>query len=145
MPKFNRRHFLQILGAAGLAPALPALRAPAAVSGGATHAQMMWASMYARSGSAAKFASTAQTMGLSDVVARNVYARIAQSPVLTTQSLVRAAKPATPAARASTQALKPQSAKLDLREIFREDEVEENDVVEQTDAPDIAPDVAIED
>lgn len=76
MPNFNRRGFLQLLGAAGVAPLLPALptRAMATTAGGSI-SKALWAGIYAKSGSVPKFAGVAQSMGLSNAAIQGVSAR----------------------------------------------------------------------
>ena len=72
----NRRSFLQVLGAASLAPILPALPARAAVaSGGASASKALWASLYANSGSMSEFMGVARNMGLSNTAIQGVSAR----------------------------------------------------------------------
>jgi hypothetical protein len=90
MPKLNRRNFLQIVTAASVAPALPALPARAAVaSQGAVHSKMLWASLSARAGSAAKFAGVARSMGLSTQTAQGVYANVARSQIVAAHRVSR--------------------------------------------------------
>jgi len=76
MPTFNRRGFLQILGAAGAAPLLPALpgRAVAGASG-VSASKALWAGIYAKSGSVPQFLNVARGMGLPDAAIRGVGAR----------------------------------------------------------------------
>jgi len=76
MATFNRRGFLQILGAAGAAPFLPALpgRAVAGARGVST-SKALWAGIYAKSGSVPQFLKVARGMGLSDAAIRGVGAR----------------------------------------------------------------------
>jgi len=76
MPSFNRRGFLQFLSAAGVAPFLPSMpvRAAAATAGAST-SKALWAGIYAKSGSAAKFAGAARNMGLSSAAIQGVGAR----------------------------------------------------------------------
>ena len=95
MPEFNRRRFLQVASAAGLAPALPVLPAAAAsVSGGATSAKMLWASLYARAGSGQGFAGVASGMGLSSQAATGVAAKILPAHVLAAQGGIGAGRAA---------------------------------------------------
>jgi uncharacterized protein (DUF1501 family) len=89
MPNLNRRRFLQMTGAAGLAPALPAMPAAAVASGPATHAQLLWASLHARAGSAAGFADVTRLMGLSSQAAQGVYANVARLNVVTAHAATR--------------------------------------------------------
>ncbi len=97
MSSFNRRRFLQVAGAAGLAPMLPSLPTRAAVaSSGATNAQMLWASLYGQAGSAPAFAGLTGQMGLSSTAAQGVYAKLGGTQVLAFHSAVRAS-PSMPA------------------------------------------------
>ena len=83
MPKFNRRGFLQFLGAAAAAPLLPSL--PVRAAGGAagfSTSKALWAGIHANAGSVPRFVKVAQRMGLSNraiegVSARSVGVRIA--------------------------------------------------------------------
>jgi hypothetical protein len=76
MPSFNRRGFLQLLGAAGLTPLLPSLPARAvATSASASTSKALWAGIYANSGSVPKFLSVARNMGLSNSAIQGVSAR----------------------------------------------------------------------
>lgn len=87
MPKLNRRNFLQFASAAGLAPALPGLAATAAPAAaapaGASSAQMLWASIYARAGTAAGFGQVAGSMGLPPAAAAGVAGQVVQHQALT--------------------------------------------------------------
>jgi len=86
MPEFNRRRFLQMASAAGLAPALPALSLPAtAAPVGTATSRMLWASLSARAGSAARFTGVAQTLGIPSQTAQGVYAKAIQSQVFASQ------------------------------------------------------------
>ena len=98
VPELNRRRFLQSVSAASLLPVLPTLPAAAATApGAATSAQMLWAGIHAKSGSAAGFASVARTMGISNQAALGVQAKLVHSNVLAARSLSRVARPvATP-------------------------------------------------
>ena len=76
MPSFNRRGFLQLASAAGVAPLLPALPAPAvAATAKGSISKALWASLYAHSGSASKFVNVAQNMGLPNAAIQGVSAR----------------------------------------------------------------------
>lgn len=76
MPRFNRRGFLQLASAAGVAPLLPALpSAVAAKAVGSSHAKALWAGIHAKSGSAAKFGTVARNMGLSNAAIQGVSAK----------------------------------------------------------------------
>lgn len=91
MPDFNRRHIMQLASAAGLAPALAALpgRATVAAPAVASHAQLLWASLYARAGSTSGLAQVAQTMGMSAQTAAGMSAKVAGVRVLATKGAVR--------------------------------------------------------
>ena len=76
MPSFNRRGFLQLASAAGIAPLLPALPAPAvAATGKSAISKALWTSLYAQSGSASGFVNVAKGMGLSNSAIQGVSAR----------------------------------------------------------------------
>lgn len=76
MPSFNRRGFLQLASAAGIAPLLPALPAPAvAATGKSAISKALWTSLYAQSGSASGFVNIAKGMGLSNSAIQGVSAR----------------------------------------------------------------------
>lgn len=78
MPRLNRRTLFQFLGAAGAAAALPLPAAPrSAVAGSTATSQALWASLYAKSGSATGFAKVAKGMGLSRQAALGVGSRVA--------------------------------------------------------------------
>lgn len=74
MPQFNRRGFLQLLGAASAAPLLPALPARAGVAGMST-SKALWAGIYAKSGSVSEFVGVARGLGLSNAAVQGVSAR----------------------------------------------------------------------
>lgn len=81
MPSFDRRKFMQLLGAASVAPFAPAMPVRAARAS-ASLSKALWAGIYAKSGSAENFVHVARGMGLSNsaiqgVSARSVGARIA--------------------------------------------------------------------
>ncbi|MEP1585777.1 MAG: twin-arginine translocation signal domain-containing protein [Tateyamaria sp.] len=75
MPNFNRRGFLQFLSAAGVAPLLPGLPTPAVGAVNGSVSKALWAGIYAKSGSAAKFVGVARNMGLSSAAIQGVGAR----------------------------------------------------------------------
>jgi len=76
LSNINRRGFLQVVGAAGLAPFLPAMSTPTAVAGGgASASKALWASLYANSGSVSEFVAVAKNMGLSNTAIQGVSAR----------------------------------------------------------------------
>jgi len=76
LPSFNRRGFLQLLGAAGVAPLVPAIPArAAALGGGISTSKALWASLHANAGSTGKFVILAKGMGLSNATIQGVSAR----------------------------------------------------------------------
>jgi hypothetical protein len=79
MPELNRRRFLQVVSAAGLAPVMPALPVSAAAPRGVTTAQMLWASMHARAGSVQNAVGVARSMGIHSTAARGIYTKLAHS------------------------------------------------------------------
>lgn len=138
MPELNRRFFLKMAGAAGLVPVLPAL--PAAASGGATSSQMLWASLYARAGSAQGFAGVTQTMGLSGQAAQGVYAKVIGSHALAAQGATQLSRvvrpaPAVVAAPSSAKAVNRRSIAAEIDRFLAEDEddLDEPDVLNEMD------------
>lgn len=76
MPQFNRRGFLQLAGAASLAPVLPTLPArAAAASATISPAKALWAGIYAKAGSTGQFVEAARGLGLSQSAISGVSAR----------------------------------------------------------------------
>ncbi len=75
MPDFSRRGFFQLLGAASVAPLLPIAPRAAVAGGSASASKALWASLYANSGSKAKFVHIAKGMGLSNSAIQGVSAR----------------------------------------------------------------------
>ena len=97
MPKVNRRLFLQMAGAAGLAPAIPALPAGGLMANGATStSKMLWASMGARAGNASHFAGIAGSLGVPPKAALGVYSKLGAKQVLATGGMARVARSARP-------------------------------------------------
>ncbi|MEO9517804.1 MAG: hypothetical protein ABJH45_09605 [Paracoccaceae bacterium] len=103
MPDFNRRGFLQLAGAAGITPLLPALpmRAVAATTSAST-SKALWAGIYTKSGSVPKFVEAARGMGLSNTAIQGVSARsagikialsTATSPITRMHATTRASLP----------------------------------------------------
>ena len=89
MPNLKRRRFLQFMGAAGIAPALPAVSVQAATSGGASHAKMLWASLHANAGTTAKFAQIAGKMGISGQAAAGIIAKTSSIQMIGARSVMR--------------------------------------------------------
>ena len=113
MVKLNRRSLLHLIGAASLAPALPSIAAPARA---ATPAQMLWASMHARAGSQAKFASVAGSFGVSPTAARGIGAKALGARALAYQGarhLARGTATASP-----MPSLRRRLARLDLERVL---------------------------
>lgn len=81
MPKLNRRTFIQATAATGLATLMPTMMA-AANSNSATSSQMLWASMYNKAGSHKKFASVAQSLGVSGRASHGIHSKLVQNQVL---------------------------------------------------------------
>ena len=99
MPKLNRRRFLQVFSAAGLAPAMPALAASATTTtaAGLTTSQMLWGSLYAQAGSVQNMGGISRGMGISTTATHSVYTKLIQNHALTAHgasSLTRIARPA---------------------------------------------------
>lgn len=129
MPQLNRRRFLQMAGAASLAPAIPAL--PAAAPRGVTSAQMLWASLYAKAGNAQSANGIASAMGISTEAAQGVYARLVQTQMLTAHStgiLRHTARPI-PATAPTAPVAKSQSIKVDLKKLLTENEIEPDETL----------------
>lgn len=129
MPQLNRRRFLQLAGAASLAPAIPAL--PAAAPRGVTSAQMLWASLYAKAGNAQSANGIASAMGITAEAAQGVYARLVQTQMLTAHStgiLRHTARPI-PAPSPTAPAAKPQSISVDVQKLLTESEIEPDEIL----------------
>ena len=76
MPQLSRRGFMHIIGAASVAPALPALASQAAARPAALSAsKALWKGLYAKAGSKAAFVGVAQNMGLSGPAIAGIGAR----------------------------------------------------------------------
>lgn len=116
MPKLNRRIFLQMTGAAGLMPVLPASRIAAAPKV-ATHAQMMWASLYARAGNVKSAADVARTMGVSGAAARGIFSKLAAANLLSAPGAHMLGHMTTSPSKAGV--VKSKASKLELRDMLR--------------------------
>ena len=91
MPELNRRLFLQVASAAGLAPALPASAAPITHH---TSAQMMWANLYAQAGNARSAAGLASALNVPLDTAKSLFAGISRtSSIAARATTVRPARP----------------------------------------------------
>ena len=120
MPNFNRRGFLYLLSAAGVAPLMPALpaRAAAATASGSV-SKALWASIYAKSGSASKFVGVARNMGLSNAAIQGVSARSVGVRV----AVAAAANPITHTAGSHSAKGPWQTKRLDMfRDVVRDTE-----------------------
>ena len=89
MPLFNRRRFLQLASAAGFAPALPALPAAAGRVAGATHAQAMFAKLYAHAGNVPNVQGLARALGVPNAMAKGLYRDLIRSHALSTSGISR--------------------------------------------------------
>ena len=145
MPELNRRRFLQVVSAAGLAPAIPALPVHAAAAPrAATTAQMLWASMYARAGSAQNAVGIARSLGVRGAAAQGVYTQLAHSSALAAQGATRlgrvAASRSAPVRMSPVrQAPNPRSSRLDFERLIAQDcddvsDIAEDDEIEEVEA-----------
>ena len=76
LPNFDRRGFMQMFGAAGLVPLMPALPATAvAATAPMPTSKALWAGIYSKAGSVPKFVDAARGMGLSNASIQGVSAR----------------------------------------------------------------------
>ena len=75
MPTLHRRRCLQSLMAAGAAPLLPA-PVLAAAPAKATHAQILWASLFARAGNLRTPAEVARIMNVSPATAQGIFDQV---------------------------------------------------------------------
>jgi hypothetical protein len=82
MLEMKRRRFLQMIGAAGVAPAVPTMPARTAVTATGTHSQMLWAAMYKNANTGPKVVGLARTMGISTNATVGVYTKLVQANVL---------------------------------------------------------------
>lgn len=129
MPKLNRRRFLQVLSATGLAPAMPAFAASATTTtaAGLTTSQMLWGSLYAQAGSVQNMGGISRGMGISATATHSVYTKLIQNHALTahgTSSLTRIARPAPPptmAAAPVSKATAPRQINVDLDRLLGDD------------------------
>lgn len=140
MPKFNRRSFLHMIGAASLAPAIPALPARAAATGGATHAQLLWASLYGRAGSASNFTRLTKGLGISAHTAHRLQTKLAGSRIVLAKGAVRANSAARPTPQTvkapATGEATPKQSFSDARKLWAEDRDIEPNSVETDDTED---------
>jgi hypothetical protein len=136
MVELKRRSFLQMVGAASLAPALPALPASGGVvAQGGTTAQLLWASIYKRAGSVQAVAGITRTMGISSTATQGVVGKLLHSNLVVAKSAantgraVRAAK-----SEPVTQAVQGPRVQFDLEKFLTEEPDVELDVVEAEEA-----------
>ena len=132
MPKLNRRRFLQVFSAAGLAPAMPALAASATTTtaAGLTTSQMLWGSLYAQAGSVQNMGGISRGMGISTTATHSVYTKLFQNHALTAHgasSLVRIARPAAPVSKTTA----PRQINVDLNRILGDDIPDKVEVIDQ--------------
>lgn len=136
MPQLNRRRFLQAVSAAGLVPMIPALPVSAAAApAGATSAQMLWASLYARAGNAQNAAGLARAMGIPMKSAQGIYAKLVQSNIVAANgatSLGHVAR-SRPSVLATPKPVESRTIKFDLEKLIDE-EVEADDQEDVEDA-----------
>jgi len=123
MPSFNRRKFLQVASAAGLAPALPAFSAGSAASAAnLTAAQKLWISLYANAEKTASLPSLSRSMGISAETAKGVYARLIRTQAIAAQGAVRLAQSPTPTApspHGTSETMRQRSVSSELPEKIR--------------------------
>ena len=135
----NRRRFLQVLSAAGLAPAMPAFAASATTTRAAdlTTSQMLWGSLYAQAGSVQKLGGITRGMGFSTTETHSVYTKLIQNHALTAHgasSLTRIARPAPPptmAAAPVSKARAPRQINVDLDRLLGDDVPDKVEVIDQ--------------
>ena len=127
MPELNRRRFLQVVGAAGLAPAIPALPVQAAAAPrAATAAQLLWASMYARAGTAQNAVGVARSLGVRSAAAQGVYANAVQSAAMVAHGATRLGRVASARSAAvrmspARKAPNPRSMRMDIERLIGKD------------------------
>ena len=134
MPNLNRRLFLQMTSAAGLAPVLPALPANSAVvARSASSSQMLWASLFAKAGNVKSAADVARTVGVPNAVAKNIYTKLTAANIVAipgSQVLGQASKSAPHVSSAPTTSPAPKIAKskatkIEMREWLLDDQEDE--------------------
>lgn len=137
MPNFNRRGFLQLIGAAAATPLLPALPGRAAVAG-ASHSKALWAGIYAKSGSVPQFLAVARGMGLSDAAIRGVGARsvgVRVSVAAMGQSISGSSR-----VQAASSGEGLEGARALVRDLLKEPEEDIDTAVDkEVEAPDVSP------
>lgn len=135
MPNMTRRTMLGWVSALGLTPALPSISVTAtasatAAAGTAGTSRLLWASLHANAGSAARFASVAGSMGVSRASASGIAAQLAAQP-----GLLSAA-----AARIGTAAARPPTLLTRLEDrlegVLRENAMGDAEIVEEAPQPD---------
>lgn len=131
MPELNRRNFMQIAGAASLAPMVPALPAAAATpSSGLSSAKLLWKGMYAQAGGTGQMAGVAKSMGVSGQVVRNVVAKTVHGQAIAVQTARRFGNakrvgPASAKARPSRTCIDAKKIKANLKTFLKEEKVED--------------------
>lgn len=141
MPSFNRRGFLQILGAASIAPLIPTVPMRAAATGAVpSTSKALWAGLYSNAGSTSKFVGIAKGKGLSNAAIQGVSARsigvkiaLASAPKALSDLAVRRPRLPSPA--------KPRTLKVpgDIKQTLKRtllDEPAKNDLREGLDGED---------
>lgn len=133
MPEFNRRRFLQIAGAAGLAPVVPAFPS-AAASPALTSSQMLWASLCKQN---AALECAAHTMGVSGAAANGVVTKLVQANVVAVQTAANMTRavPSTPVISKlpSMKAVQAPSVQVDVVKFLTEDRLDEDETVKEHD------------
>jgi hypothetical protein len=126
MPNLNRRNFLQMISAAGLAPALPAFATTGVgASSGMSSAQMLWLSMYKRAESASELTSLAKSMGISTEAAQGVYAKLIRTHALAAHSISKVSQTSSqvapsPTAPSVSKIAKPHTVSADIKNLVSE-------------------------
>lgn len=137
MPEFNRRRFLQVSAAAGLAPALPALSVnAAAVTSSLTPAQQLWVSLYKNAAQTQNVAGLTNAMGITNQAAHRVFERLIQTQAVAAQglsSLSRAQPPAptNPTAQPVAEAMEPKRLKVDVKKFLTETDEAVEDALDE--------------
>lgn len=107
MLKLKRRRFLQIIGAAGVTPAIPALPAGAAEPAPAPvarHSQMLWASLAKQGGTAPSMVGVSKAMGVSGTATRGICAKLVQANLVSARHAANIGHVAVKSVRAVKQA-----------------------------------------
>ena len=139
MPKLDRRRFLQVLSAAGLAPAIPAFAASATTTtaAGLTTSQMLWRRLYAQAGSVQNLGEITRGMGISTTATHNVYTKLIQNYALTAHGarrlthIARPVPPPTMAAAPVSKATAPRQINVDLDRLLGHDISDKVEVIDE--------------